>query len=240
MRHGDRRAGNTSALYLDLGESVKLDELVFKAPDEYAIAPYKSQEGALLWLSDNLVDWKPITFIVGTKAVADTRDTGEFRYVRLSDSPLRLSEIEGWRDGKAVDRSKWHASNLFREYNRGGCETRHAWKCEFTLDEFADGAYLCVALNGHHGREGAWAAMKVDGRYVGCPDRAPSFTSNTWEHLNVETDSNNTYYIPLTPDMLGKKLEVYALSFESPDLKPEVWITNYPIPFSKKTLTLKK
>lgn len=40
--------------------------------------------------------------------------------------------------------------------------------------------------------------------------------------------------------MLGKKLEVYALSFESPDLKPEVWITNYPIPFSKKTLTLKK
>lgn len=240
LRHGDRRAGNTSALYLDLGESVKLDELVFKAPDEYAIAPYKSQEGALLWLSDNLVDWKPITFIVGTKAVADTRDTGEFRYVRLSDSPLRLSEIEGWRDGKAVDRSKWHASNLFREYNRGGCETRHAWKSEFTLDEFADGAYLCVALNGHHGREGAWAAMKVDGRYVGCPDRAPSFTSNTWEHLNVETDSNNTYYIPLTPDMLGKKLEVYALSFESSDLKPEVWITNYPIPFSKKTLTLKK
>ena len=240
LRHGDRRAGNTSALYLDLGESVKLDELVFKAPDEYAIAPYKSQEGALLWLSDNLVDWKPITFIVGTKAVADTRDAGEFRYVRLSDSPLRLSEIEGWRDGKAVDRSKWHASNLFREYNRGGCETRHAWKSEFTLDEFADGAYLCVALNGHHGREGAWAAMKVDGRYVGCPDRAPSFTSNTWEHLNVETDSNNTYYIPLTPDMLGKKLEVYALSFESPDLKPEVWITNYPIPFSKKTLTLNK
>lgn len=64
--------------------------------------------------------------------------------------------------------------------------------------------------------------------------------TNTWEHLNVETDSNNTYYIPLTPDMLGKKLEVYALSFESSDLKPEVWITNYPIPFSKKTLTLNK
>lgn len=240
LRHGDRRVGSTSAFYLDLGEETTLDELVFKAPDEYAISPYKSEEGATVYLSDNLVDWMPLKFIVGTKAVVNTRNAGAFRYVRLSSCPLRLSEVEGWRNGRLVDRTKWHASNMFREYGWADCNTRHAWKSEFVINEFAEGAYLCVAINGNHGREGAWAAMKIDGRYVGCPDRAPSFTSNTWEHLNVETAANNTYYIPLTRDMLGKKLEVYALSFGSAELKPEVWITNYPIPFSKKTLTLKK
>ena len=125
-----------------------------------------------------------------------------------------MSEITGIRNGQKVDRSKWRASNLFREYGWAGASARHAWKSEFTINEFDKGAYLCVAINGKRGREAAWAAMKIDGRYVGCPDRAPSFTCNPWEYRNADTDQNYTYYIPLTPDMKGKKLEVYALSFE--------------------------
>lgn len=240
LRNGDRRAGYTSALYLDLGQETTLDELVFTAPDEYALAPYKPEEGARIYVSSNLVEWRRFTFTTGTKAVADLRKAGSFRYVRLQDCPLRLSEITGWRNGVKADRTLWRASNLFRDYGKGGCTVRHAWKSEVQLDEFAKGAYLCVAINGKHGREGAWAAMKIGNEYIGCPDRAPSFTSNTWEHRNLETDGNNTYYIPLTPDMLGKKLEVYALSFDSAELKPEVWITNYPIPFRQKTLKMIK
>lgn len=240
LRNGDRRVESASAFYLDLGEETTLDELIFKSPDEYAIAPYKSEEGARVYVSSDLVEWRPITFITGLNAVADMRSAGSFRYVRLRESPLRLSEVAGRRNGQAVDRTKWHACNLFRDYGRAGCSVRHAWKSAFVLNEFDKGAYLCIAVNGRHGREGVWAAMKMDGKYIGCPDRAPSFTSNTWEYRNLETDSNNTYYIPLTPDMLGKRLEVYALSFDSADLKPEVWITNYPIPFRKKTLKMIK
>lgn len=240
MRHGDRRMNGQSAMYLDLGENVELDELVIDFPDEFSMAPYTVEEGDYLHVSSDLVNWKTISFRLGLRSVIDVSKAGAFRYVRLSNCPLRMSEITGIRNGQKVDRSKWHASNLFREYGWAGASARHAWKSEFTINEFDKGAYLCVAINGKHGREAAWAAMKIDGRYVGCPDRAPSYTCNPWEYRNADTDQNYTYYIPLTPDMKGKKLEVYALSFEGADLKPEVWITNYPIPFRQKTLEFKK
>lgn len=237
MRHGDRRMNGQSALYVDLGEETSLDELTFDFPDEFSMAPYTVEEGESLQLSSDLVTWRTVSMLTGLHAVADVRNAGSFRYIRMSNCPLRISEIGGTKDGREVDRSKWRASNLFREYGWAGAEVKHAWKSEFTLNEFDEGAYLCVAINGKHGREGAWAAMKVDGRYVGCPDRAPSFTCNPWEYRNADSDQNYTYYIPLTPDMKGKKLEVFALSFGSSDLKPEVWVTNYPIPFRQKALS---
>lgn len=240
MRHGDRRVGNASAFYLDLGEEMTLDRLELDFPDEYALSPYTLQEGGLVALSSDLVNWRTVHFMFDYKTVIDLKDAGSFRYFRLLNAPLRLSEITGFRNSQQVDRSKWRANNLFRDYGQAGCNTQYAWKSEFTLDEFAEGAYLCVAVNGRHGREGAFAAMKVDGTYVGSPDRAPCYITNPWEYRNADTDHDYTYYIPLTAEMKGKKIEVYTLSMESDDLHPEVWITNYPIPFAKKSLVLKK
>ncbi len=240
MRHGDRRMSGQSALYLDLGEEMTLDELVIDFPDEYSMSPMTVEEGEYLYVSSDLKDWRQITFRTDRHTVIDMRQAGSFRYARIDKCPLRMNEISGRRGGKEVDRGKWRASNLFRSYGQAGANAKYAWKSEFTLDEFDSGAYLCVAINGMHGREGAWAAMKVDGCYVGSPDRAPSFTSNTWEYRNADTDRNYTYYIPLTSNMKGRKIEVYALSFGNADLKPEVWVTNYPIPFRQKTLVLKK
>lgn len=103
-----------------------------------------------------------------------------------------------------------------------------------------------MAINGIHGTEGAWVGFKIDGEYVGAPDRAPSFTSNTWEYRSANTDRNYTYYLPLTPDMAGKKIEAVVMSLDRnagyvntdrPDqemsdedqhlitLHPEVWLT---------------
>ena len=73
---------------------------------------------------------------------------------------------------------------------------------------------------------------------MGCPDRAVSFASNVWEYQNVESDSNYTYYFPVTPEMVGKKLDAVILSARSADLKAEVWITAYPPPFESKELVL--
>ena len=116
-----------------------------------------------------------------------------------------------------------------------------------------------MAVNGYHGYEGAWAGLKIDGEYVGCPDRAPSFTSNTWEYKSAGSDKNYTYYLPLTKDMAGKKIEAYVLALnrnmdysnsDRPDdgdkkgtitgqrISPEIWLSAYPMPLKEKTLKM--
>lgn len=236
IRWGDHRVDGSYALMLDLGKVQHLDKLTFDSPDEYSIAPYKSEEGDRLYVSADLLNWKEISYYVGVHAEADVSKAGDFRYVRLNRTPLRISEITGYADGKAVDRSLWKANNLFNIYYG----TRKMWSKEFTLDEIPDKAYLCIAINGECGREGSLAAIKVDGKYVGCPDRAPSFQANTWEFRVQPTDKNYTYYVPLTPDMVGKKIEAYAFGFSEAELKPEIWLATYPIPFKGKTLKLSK
>lgn len=105
----------------------------------------------------------------------------------------------------------------------------------------APSSYLSVAVNGEHGVEGAYAAFKVDGRLVGAPSRAVSYPSNTWEYVNAKSASNYTYYFPLTKDMIGKKIEVFVMGYESDklDITPEVWISSYN-PYMEKTLLIEK
>lgn len=261
MRWGDIRPFGESGFHLDMGESQELDKLVIESFDEYSITPLKSYEGVEAYVSADLKNWKQIVFMAGPHMEIDLSQAGSVRYVRFSPCPFRLSEVTGYKDGKAVDRSQWRASNLFRPYGSSTCLAMKAWKSEFVLDEIPEGGYLCVAVNGYHGEEGAWAAFKVDGEYVGCPDRAPSFTSNTWEYKSANRDRNYTYYLPLTADMAGKKIEAYVLALnrnmdytntDRPDdgtragvisgqsIRPEVWLSAYPIPFREKMLVLEK
>lgn len=117
----------------------------------------------------------------------------------------------------------------------------NAWKTTFTLNEIVRGAYLCVALEGEHGKEGAYASMKVAGKLYGAPSRAPSYPGMPWEHTIVSTPKNNTYFFPLSPDMVGRQYEVYVLCLDgaSTNFEADVWITAYPPPWEIKTLLLK-
>ena len=259
MRWGDIRPFGESGFCLDMGGRQRLDSLVIESFDEYSITPLKSYEGVEAYVSADLRSWKPITFTAGKRMTIDLSGAGEVRYVRFAPCPLRLSEVTGYRDGKKTDSSRWRASNLFRPYGSATCMAKKAWKSELTLGEIADGAYLCVAVNGYHGQEGAWAAVKIDGEYVGCSDRAPSFTSNTWEYKSAASDRNYTYYIPLTKDMAGKKIEAYVLALnrnmdysnnERPDsgerkgvitgqqISPKIWLCSYPLPMKAKKLRM--
>jgi alpha,alpha-trehalase len=125
--------------------------------------------------------------------------------------------------------SDWHTVKAVR-----------AWSGSFTLGEIPKGSYLCIALNGRHGVEGAYAAIRVDGRPVGAPDRSVSYPSNTWEYRVRPKAENYTYYIPLTAGMQGKRIDAVVLGMKDgiADFKPEAWITAYPIPFEKKSLVL--
>jgi hypothetical protein len=149
-------------------------------------------------------------------------------------------EINGKNGNEWItDRSKWHGSFMF--VHPAKKLLANAWKTEFSLNQIAPGSYLCVALNGVHGIEGAYASMKVDGKLYGALNRAPSFSGMPWEHTIQNTNQNYTFFIPLTSDMIGKKIEVFILGFEGfpVQFQPELWITAYPIPMEIKHLLMK-
>ena len=245
QRWGDPRPSRSSGFFLDMGSPVELDRLTIDVPDEYSLSPNKSYEGVVASVSADLSRWTELTFIVGTHMDIDLSQVGPVRYVRFAPCPLRVSEVRGYKDGKAVDRSRWRASNLFSTYGSGGYTAGKVWSTTFTLDEIPRGAYLCVAIPGNYGGEGAWAGFKVDGAYVGCPDRAPSFKSNTWECPVNSGNGNYTYFLPLTPDMKGRTIEAFAMTFGKQSQQgadaveePKVWVTAYPIPFESKPMTI--
>jgi hypothetical protein len=233
------------ALRVDFGERLQLDRLVIKVRSKYEHdinpAMHAFDEDSLAEVSSDLKTWIPVGSWhgKGTIAIAKIPAGQSFRYVRIHGAPQRIAEVEGYIQGKKLDRSKWRASNLFYSYkDKTGTA---AWAGAFKLDEIAGKSYLAIALEGRHGDEGAYAAIRVAGEAVGAPDRAVSFPSNTWEYYNVEVDSNYTYYVPLSEGMSGKNIEVIVLVLEGGknDFKPEAYLTAYPIPFSSLNLVLR-
>ena len=113
-----------------------------------------------------------------------------------------------------------------------------AWNGNFSLRQVPKGSYLCVAINGRHGIEGAYATLKVDGRYIGAASRAVSYPANPWENATVLSDSNYTFFFPLDKSMLGKQIDVFVLCYVSDklNLKPVVFITAFPIPYEEKLM----
>ena len=156
----------------------------------------------------------------------------------MDDSPDQVGEVEGYRDDVKLDRSKWRASNLFGPYAKAPAVA--AWSLPFIIDEAPKGSYLAIPVIGRHGRECAYAALRIDGKFLGAPDRSLSYPSNVWEYCSAESDSDYTYYVALTEKMLNKKIDVVVLILKggSNDVKPEVWITAYPIPFQSMELIL--
>lgn len=235
-----------NAFRLDLGQVTKLDSLVLIAPDVAALQPLNPEEGDYIHISSDLKSWRAIPFMVGTRMTVNLKGQDSLRYIRLNQSVLRLSEVFGYLDGELKDRASWSASNLFSPYINNHWDpsksfsVQKSWKSTFTLSEIPEGSYLCIAINGEHGTEKAFAGVRIGNTYLGCPDRAPSYRSNSWEVSVREVNGNYTYYIPLNKNMIGKEMEAYVLGFDTMqlNLKPEVYITAYPTPFKVKKLIL--
>jgi len=157
------------------------------------------------------------------------------RYLRVAPAPERTAAVDFFHGDEPLttDTSAWRATLLFPAYEQA--EATLAWEAAITLPANpAPGSYLCVALPGKHGRNGAHAALRLGDRWIGATQRAVSFPAVVFENGPANRDSNYTYYFPVTPDMRGKKLDVVVLGQEGcePELKPEVWTTVYPNPFT--------
>jgi len=253
------------ALRVDLGEATKLDSLVLRRVDD-SFKPTEAHVSADLhtWRRINVsieADPRPKatvlrrsytvskewTDISVNKLSIDLSGAGPFRYIRIPGQAKNIAEIIGLRQGQKVDRAKWRASNVFAAYPKAPAKL--AWSGRFVLDEAAKGAYLVVACIGPHGRDGAYAALRIQGRPLGAPRRAVSYPANPWEYGNNRAHAGLSYFFPVTDDMIGKEIEAVVLQFASEDtrrkvelgqLKPEVWTTAYPVPYESKTLILEE
>jgi len=229
---------NGGALRIDLGEEISLEKLIVRPGSEYALQPFKYDETVRAYISNDLKNWTAMKMVADKEIVMNLDPNMKLRYIRFDGTPDKIVEIEGYLGGEKLDRSKWRASNLFSRYSR--IRPVKAWQHSFTLGEIPKGSYLAIALNGEHGIEGAYAAIRVNGEPIGAPDRSVSFPANTWEYPVWNLPSNYTYYVPLTEDMKGAKIDAVVLGMKNclDNFKPEVWITAYPAPLSEQILTL--
>ncbi|MBN2414853.1 hypothetical protein JXO52_03380 [bacterium] len=220
---------------LDFGEETWIDELVIHVPDEYSLQPLLNDEGNYADFSMDLKTWTRVTYLAAKEMHVPVH--GSFRYLKLETYPDRIVEIQAFAGGQPLDRTLWRASNLFA--GAGDMKPVKAWTAAVTIDQVQPGGYLCIAINGEHGVEGAYAAMKIGERYYGAPDRAAAFQSNTWEYINARRDRNYTYYIPLRTEMAGQRCELYVFAYEEEksDLNPEIWISG-PVPYRRHRLEL--
>ncbi len=233
------------ALRVDFGETLHMDKLVIRIRDreEHDLNPalHTFDDDTKAQVSADLIIWTTLELGCrgkGTIALANVPSDFPIRYLRIHGAPQRIAEIEAYLKGKRLERSKWRASNLFHSYKDRPAVS--AWSLPFRLKEIRKNSYLAVALNGRHGNEGAYAALRMGDRYIGAPDRSVSFPSNTWEYFNVVSEKDYTYYFPLNPEMTGKDMEIVVLILQDGlnEIKPEAWITAYAIPYESRELVL--
>ena len=232
---------------LDLGRATRADILLFVLPTDEAVVNPRAKSGVSRlvredhWVevSSDLKSWQRASFVQLTRDVQINIGADlPIRYVRTNFIPPRVVEIFGQAGGKTLDRADWRCSFFFRRYQEQ--PAIKAWSHTFTLNEASEGAYLCIALEGTHGKEGAYAALRVGDKIVGAPTRATSYPSNVWEYPVPRRDSHYTYFIPVTQDMVGQRLEAIVLGMDPEHLnfKPEVWLTAYAPPFASQELVL--
>uniref|UniRef100_UPI0032167A97 hypothetical protein n=1 Tax=uncultured Draconibacterium sp. TaxID=1573823 RepID=UPI0032167A97 len=234
---------NGGCLRIDMGAPTALSQLILKVPDVYALQPLEPEEGIYAFVSNDLKEWDQVSGFIADDIEINFPADKKYRYIKIPHFPDRMTEIIGLdANGMAVSREHWRASNLFANFAK--IEPQSAWKSSFELNEMQKGAYICVAVNGEHGNEGAYAALRVGDRCVGAPDRSISYPANTWEsgvcHKDVVT-GNYTYYFPVEEWMLNKEIEAVVLvNSDAKELNPEVWLTaGNKLPL-KKTLILNK
>ena len=236
-RTGDFRIRG-GAWRIDFGREIEIDRLVMRIGGEYFMQPMKREEAAWADVSNDLREWQRVRFMSDDDLFADLRLDGPVRYLRLTTGPDRVTAIEATCKGQPISTEGWRASNLFAPYNSAPAIA--AFSASVTIEEVRPGSYLAVPIHGEHGVELACAALRVGDRYVGAPDRAPSYPSNSWECPVRESRGNYTYLFPLDSEMEGQTADVVVLVLRDGGtmLKPEVWQTAYPIPFAERELIL--
>lgn len=148
----------------------------------------------------------------------------KIRYFRLPCPPDRIFSVRLFSEDIEIIPVNPYGNNLQMPY--GDYTVKFAKHGSVILPSFRKGSRLAVAVNGKHGDEGAWVCVGKNGKLSGCPNRAPEFKGNVWEHRVTEQDENYTYFYPLDSCTEGDKLDITAVfnDGEPKDFNVEVWL----------------
>ena len=177
-------------------------------------------EGQMAVMSSDLNLWQEQMFLADTLTTLPVQR--KMRYLKVFNAPQQLSEVEVYAGGKKLTATGFKANNLFAP----SFHAVRAWTMQVKVPKVDGEAKLCVALEGQHGVEGAYAVARVGEHVVAAGDRAPSYPSNTFESNVERRDRNYTYYINVTPEMENQLVDVFVLGNNacSADLKPTVYL----------------
>jgi hypothetical protein len=233
VRNKDMRVAD-GCLRVDFAKPISFDRLAIHTQAFDSTLIQNELSGAQF--SRDLVNWSPSEeAIVRGETLTIFPPDGEWRYLRMPLAPERVAEVEAWKGADKLPRDGWRASNFFAHPD--AVPAVNAWSAKVTVDEITPTSYLCVAVDGEHGAEGCYAALRVGNRLVGAPERAVSYPSNTWEYPVRARKSGYTYFFPLEASMVGQEMEVVLLGMKGggTDLKPSVWLTARELPYTART-----
>jgi len=218
-------------LRVDFGQPIDVEKFVIKtqANDRSLIRNkfFKAQ------VSTDLKTWVPVAEVLQNGSTLTIYpQKGPWRYFRMRNAPERVAEFEAWNGKTKLKRDDWCGSNLFAHPN--AVPAVRAWASKVTVNEVTPTSYLCAAVEGVHGKEGCYAALRVDGQFVGAANRAVSYPTNAWEYPVRNQKTGYTYFFPLDESYVGKEIEVVLLGMKGggEKLTPTVWLTARDLPFS--------
>lgn len=226
----DRRIAD-GCLRVDFGRTITFDRLAIHTQALDSTLITNEMLGAQF--SSDLVNWSlSEEAIVRGDTLTIYPPAGGWRYFRMRLAPERVAEIEAWQGATMLAREGWRASNLFSHPDARPAV--RAWSARITVDELTPTSYLCVAVEGDHGVEGCYAALRVGDRLIGAPERASSYPSNAWEYPVRPRTTGYTYFFPLDASMVGREIDVILLGMKDGggNLRPAAWLTARDLPFT--------
>ncbi len=118
---------------------------------------------------------------------------------------------------------------------------RKAYQLSATITEAAPNSYIAVPIAQDCNPESLLAAVRVDGKLRAVMCKALFFLPGLCDPAAGPANPPHAFYLPVTDDMLGKKIDVVVLPLkDAPDtgIRLKCYITAYPHPYIAKTLTL--
>ncbi len=157
-----------------------------------------------------------VTQVSGRRRMVTYRLDAPVRYFKMPVPIDHIYEIALYKNGEKLALESPRANNLLPA-DRKVCYAKEL-PVEVTAEDWREGCYLAIGLEGDHGVEGAYAVLEIDGKIVAAPDRAPGYNSNIWEcpmsHLK-RTGHHYTYYFPLEKDWCGKPITARVLGVDA-------------------------
>ncbi len=152
---------------------------------------------------------------------------GKMRYINFASFVDRIYSVKIFdKNGKEIKPVSPKATNLMAPYE---CrKAGKAFKLKVTVPEKDGKWFIAVACDGNHGNEGIYCAAESEGNFIGAPSRAPAYPSNVFEHLVVRAGKGYTYYIPVTDEMKGKEITLWAL--QNRNTEKEIKVSAYLCP----------